>query len=89
MEFKVGDRVEVIKSKRARVGVKGTIFSASYGANYFGVEFDEPVFGCHDGDGTGKDRHCWYYYSKIVNGRKVLYTSYGSLIKVGKKNNYY
>lgn len=56
-KFKVGDRVRVtIDYSNIEKESIGTIIDEHV---YPFVEFDEPVNFGHDGDGLGKDGHCW------------------------------
>lgn len=94
MKWKVGDRVVVVESKRGSKGIKGTIFYANSNKKEYGVEFDESIVGCHNGDGKHKDGHCWYYESGSAYGKseKILVGLYDILVKYTRKkrkNNYY
>lgn len=60
-KFKVGDRVELLKADRfigPKVGWAGTVIAIRE-SSYL-VEFDNKFSTGHDGEGRGKDRHCWW-----------------------------
>jgi hypothetical protein len=58
MRFQIGDKVETHRGCGAVIGFTLLLNEV----NKILIQHDEPFEGGHDGDGAGRDGHCWYYH---------------------------
>jgi len=69
MEFKLGDRVILIRNGSLKGMLGKVVRDSSFSPHSIGVEFDNECSG-HDCDGRGKYRHCWYIGASHL---KIIY----------------
>lgn len=73
-DIKEKARVRILKKNYPLIsgpksGAKGTVIYRC--GHYVTVEFDDSFSSGHDGDGNGKEKHCWNF-SHVISNYPVL-----------------